>query len=436
MGQTLHKWLKSFDLKTIAQYLLLLFPVGFAAGRAPADIIASVIVLLYIFHLIVTKEVSIFKTRWVQCGLIFWSWMMLSALWAADFSMAFTSGLVWGRYLFFAIALGYWLLTDSKIQQRFFIVCSVVATLLAVDAIYQYVTGADIIGRPIQSKGTRLTGPYTTQRIGAAIMYFILPLISVALLQPLPTGKKLSVMGASLICIIGIVLSGERAVLLLTLFALTLLGLSFIIRSNKKILLKALPFAVIIFILLCGSLYFFSQKTTVNHQERAYSLVERQFDSIVNTIQNIGQSSYGKIWKDSFLLVKEHPILGVGARNTRVYWCERNGHHFYEGEKKGGCATHAHNPYIEILTELGVIGLVLYLSLLIALVATFWHHRNIWLESPLILGIVVTIFVRAWPIIATTSHLKSDFSLPLWMMVGWGIASIMTLKNSKSNKLS
>lgn len=58
-----------------------------------------------------------------------------------------------------------------------------------------------------------------------------------------------------------------------------------------------------------------------------------------------------ELWKAALGLVKEHPILGVGARNYRTVTGE---------------SLVVHNTYLEILAELGVIGLVLFLGVVIA----------------------------------------------------------------------
>ena len=87
--------------------------------------------------------------------------------------------------------------------------------------------------------------------------------------------------------------------------------------------------------------------------------------------ETIDVSPYGSIqwrlnlWDDSLRYIKEKPILGhgVGTANETIY---RN-----RGPKFG--STHPHNDYLKISLEMGILGLIAYLLLIINLLLKLFH---------------------------------------------------------------
>lgn len=90
--------------------------------------------------------------------------------------------------------------------------------------------------------------------------------------------------------------------------------------------------------------------------------------SIMNRILSIGvledsSTSYRfDIYKEFFLLLKDHWLGGVGLGSDVVYDAVKNG---YPQMANGYYPVHAHNNYIQIWAEMGILGLAAYLGLLL-----------------------------------------------------------------------
>ncbi|HCE42524.1 MAG TPA: hypothetical protein DET40_03130 [Lentisphaeria bacterium] len=95
--------------------------------------------------------------------------------------------------------------------------------------------------------------------------------------------------------------------------------------------------------------------------------------------QKESESVYFRLaaWKNSLVMIKNHPILGVGLANLKVYYPAYHRKAVYDGmsgEKKA--LLNLHNDYLQVLAELGIVG---FLLLLAALAAVAWLLFNsIW----------------------------------------------------------
>ena len=69
-------------------------------------------------------------------------------------------------------------------------------------------------------------------------------------------------------------------------------------------------------------------------------------------------------------LFKQNSIFGVGPKGFRQYCRSVN----YD-PPKGICSTHPHNTLIQILSEIGIVGFVFYLTFLLFILKTFFNNN-------------------------------------------------------------
>ena len=155
-----------------------------------------------------------------------------------------------------------------------------------------------------------------------------------------------------------VLLAGSRAAWLC--YALVALG--FIWREAKSPLRFA-GFCVIgaVLLALAGGL---AWETSGRFQQR----MDRTLLALHGTGQSIDTALTGRldIWHASVEMFAAHPILGVGVRGFRYaypHYAPANDHFLvaeFCGEGEGAC--HPHQLVLEILTETGTIGLLLWLA--------------------------------------------------------------------------
>ncbi len=86
-------------------------------------------------------------------------------------------------------------------------------------------------------------------------------------------------------------------------------------------------------------------------------------------------SAFGRllIWKVSANIIEEYPVFGIGYDRFGQVYNKYQGNYFAEIERDefekyvAGNVKQAHNEYVETTTELGIVGLVLFLSIFISL---------------------------------------------------------------------
>jgi len=88
----------------------------------------------------------------------------------------------------------------------------------------------------------------------------------------------------------------------------------------------------------------------------------------------LAQSRTG-IWGFVLQAWREHPLTGVGAGNFMLAYLE------HSRDFPGGfLAPHAHNVYLQVLTEFGIIGLVVFILLIVKLFYRIWM---VWRHTPI-----------------------------------------------------
>ncbi len=413
--------LKNVDLRHMAQLFTLLgFPIAITVGKAALDSMACLITFLFLVHVVRTKNWQVFNRGWIKAGLAFWGWQIASALWAYNPWLALQAGFIWGRFFIFGVALAYWILpNDAKFQKQFFFIIAFYLFFLGGDSLIQYYFRVDLLGNEIGGSA-RLTGPFKRPIVGTSILYFFFPVLAYALCAPITSWKRAFCIGSSIACISAIILSGERSPLMLLLlgFALTCLSMVFMRRVRMLLIFTAATAAVL-------TLQFTA--LSLSNQTGAETIKNRQIGSVHETVTNFAASPYGLIWQDAWDMIRAHPLLGVGAKNIKYYWCDLgNQRHFTEN-----CPLHPHNTYIEILASFGTVGMALYLLAIACVLREFYNALPRWKNDPIVAGILITVLVRLWPLIITTSHTRSPSAFSFWLMVGWGIALIESAKDKR-----
>lgn len=83
-------------------------------------------------------------------------------------------------------------------------------------------------------------------------------------------------------------------------------------------------------------------------------------------------SSRFKIWNIDWLIIKDHPLAGIGYENFSVQYplyTAQNPNFIVEN---GYIAIHPHNIFLKIQTELGIIGSVLFIAFIITTIITLY----------------------------------------------------------------
>ncbi len=109
---------------------------------------------------------------------------------------------------------------------------------------------------------------------------------------------------------------------------------------------------------------------------------------------DVALSGRAQIWRAAICMVREHPINGVGARNFRNAFPECNPSPDATPAWGAGPALHAHQIVLEIASETGLIGLLLWIAGA-AMAVRAWRYATPQARDrarPAMLALAVTVF--------------------------------------------
>ncbi|GAB4163650.1 MAG: hypothetical protein Tsb006_2850 [Rickettsiaceae bacterium] len=219
---------------------------------------------------------------------------------------------------------------------------TITIAIAASDALFQFITGFSVSGKA--QMGGRLTSFLRRPDIGIYLAKLIFPLTALWIRQTAYTYNKSSLLcGGFLFFVVSVILlTGERTATVLSLFAISLI--LFIIGVTNKYLRKYVILGIICtFLLLILVIY------------NSPFLYKRALD-FTKDIGNFANSLYGQLFKASILSWLEYGFFaGVGIRQFRNA-CPS----FMESGQISYCDLHSHNIYLEILSESGLIGIILF----------------------------------------------------------------------------
>jgi len=407
------------NISNKSKYLLpISLPILLIFFRGIADVTVLLIGLVFLYQSYKSNNWQWVKQQWFIFSLIFWLYLLLintplslDSTESALYSFAFI------RWPLFAMAISMWLLKDDNSQKYFLI--SLLATLffISLDVWWQYFFQFDFFGNPKYSfNPERLTGPFRDNPMPGIFLarYLFLILYLGFFLKCLKSPVKnityiflVLTLGASTIFI-----TGERMAFLIFIVGSVLISLGLILhfKQFKKYIALGL-ISIVGFIALFSFLF----------PETFY----RTITSLIYKLQHFSNSDYMLVFNSAYAVWLESPIFGVGIHQYRES-CIALG---FLGSG-GGVCFHPHNISLELLSETGITGFILYyliiISVAFSLFKSFLHKKN-WLLLSLSLNLL---FVSFFPLIGGMSLFNNWIGAIIWLFVGWALTI------SKKTKLS
>ncbi|MDR1847975.1 MAG: O-antigen ligase family protein [Bacteroidales bacterium] len=199
-----------------------------------------------------------------------------------------------------------------------------------------------------------LNGCYGNKNIFSVALLFKLPFLFYAFYNFKKLWRWFALVLVFLITFCLVILSTRSSFigLILQLLALT----TFILWYKRKIWKRLIVVGVALLGFFAGDWFIeFNYNHFATHQNVNQYTLNSRFESIAE-----GNSKGRlKIWHNTWAIIKDKPLLGYGIGNHKLAIMKE------EAAKKTGwiVSDHAHNDYLEMWSELGVLGLLSYLLL-------------------------------------------------------------------------
>jgi len=381
------RWAPAFVLTYVA-----LWPApGYAEGVLVLGALTALVRLLLTRGDTAAQLLS--ARAWALTSVLFVAWwlpQLLSTIDAVDLRRSLTEALVDLRYLPFL-----WLVAaavaDPRRRQTTLNGLALIVLVWTLDALIEALAGTSplfwgmdqlkqlISGRTMCPAGidlSRTSGMFGPCNVKLGV---VLASLSPFLLYAAARryGKVAWAIAAALLGVV-IVLSGMRAAWLTYALVIGLSGLHFI---GWKKTLAGLAAGGVLFSVLALSVPYVGQRLAATTQ-------------VFESGTDVALSGRVKIWSAALCMFKEHPVNGVGVRGFRVAFADCDPDPERAPEWNQGPAFHAHQIVLEIASETGSLGLLLWLAG-VALAFRAWRYspkpaRNE--ARPAMLALVVTVF--------------------------------------------
>jgi len=348
----------SKNQKKIFGFLLPFLPLFFISGPFLPDLLISIMAIYGLLYYFQNKTCLINKNFFIFY-LIFYFYLIFISIISPIFPRPFESSLFFIRYLFFFITFVAVLLEYQKNDFKYFVVIFLVIFItLFFDSLLQFLN-KNILGykkfHPI-----RVSSFFGDELIlGSFVSKFTPILLSVLMLSKIK--KKLPIFFVSIVlALIMILLSAERTALFI--FCLFLLLIFIKPIANIKFKLALLSLIIVLF----GTLIY--SKNNLKERIIYLSLDQITQGSTLNIFSPVHTSHI----KTAYNIFLDNSIFGAGPRSFR-YLCSEPKYNFDENS----CSSHPHNYTVQLLSETGLIGIILFLFFYFWLVYIFITKKEV-----------------------------------------------------------
>ena len=346
----------TFKYSSIA---IILLPWLIISGPFLPDLVVSLTAIFCIIYIFYKKEFNYFNDKIFILFVIFWVYLLLRSLTSINILLSLESSLFLIRFGVFYIFINLLINKDELFVKKFTYSLILCFSVVALDAYIQFFLGKNILGFTYQ--GERLSGFFGENLILGSYLSRLFPFFFALVLINFSKNFYIYLYSLLLLILADLIiyLTGERV----AFFYLFLSTLLIIILCKKWIKVRFFTFIIsllIIFIITSQNENVKKRMVNLTINQMTNSTPVKENSSIQDTFftkYNVFSDEHEKIYITSINIFKENVIFGVGPKLFREY-CKQD--KFF---KIGGCTSHSHNFYIQLLTETGVIGFLTIFSL-------------------------------------------------------------------------
>ncbi len=421
----------------ILNILFCLIPLSYIIGNFAINLN---VFLLIVFSLIVYNK-KIFETKLlpidkiILCFFVFALYSGIintfNSLSVGNDNSILIKSILFLRYLLLYFILRF-LVEKKIIIFKWFFISSLICTLfVSLDIFYQFTFYEDIFGlEPLHP--SKLSGPFGDELVAGGYIHkfslfgiFVLPFLK---LKKTYLSLILSVL--FLIYMTAIILSGNRMPLVLFLLSIILI----LLFENKT--RKYIPISLIV----VTSIFFTIYKKNLAVKESFDSFVDNSYGMInVFVVENITKSSkipekeiptYYQEMKTFYGTWMMNKYIGGGIKSFRHNCPKRK---ILSHNERTTCNMHPHNYFLEILTDIGLIG---FLISCLIFILTIYNSliKNYFLKPRKSINIILVPFIfvfisEIFPLRTSGSFFTTSTATFIFLL----ISVIISLSEQKTN---
>ena len=343
-------------LKNNFLILFSIIPLAILIGPAANLLNIIVISLVGIFTLskVYRNGHNIFFSQPVKLLILLYLYLIFNSFIALDFAMSAKRNFGFIRFIILFIVCNYFFYSFPKFKNifKFWLIILIVFTA---DVYLEVVTGKNILGYG-EDSGQRVVSFFKDELIaGAFINGFFLIVLGYLFIDFDKKRKvvQISILMLSLLFLLAIIFTGERSNSIKAL-----IGFIIFFLLNHHFRMRVKFYLFLIFSALIIFIYSNSEFLKLRYEGQLLNYITGKNNISYATLTN---NRYVVLYSTGYEVFKKHPFFGVGNKNFRIEVCKKD--NTYQR-----CTTHPHQIYFEFLSEHGIVGTLILLSILFYLI--------------------------------------------------------------------
>ena len=404
--------MKKLNFENINLFLLSVLPISIVLGSTISLITIFLMCIMCIYFIFIQKSIRyLLFDKTIILFFIIYIYLLFNSFISLDIQSGLARNLGFIRFIFLFIIINY-IFRIEKNQKIIFKNWFLIIILILFDAFIEIFSGRNILGYG-ELYGNRIVSFFKDEPVLASFLNGFIFILSGYLLTNFKNQNiyyKIFSAVTVILFILCVVLTGERSNTLKLLF-----GIVLFFSINKYFGTKIKTY----FIITLLSVVIFTISSSDYLKLRFVTQVK---NSVLAA--EAQEQVYFNLYKSGFEVFKNFPVFGVGNKNYRVETCNIEKLIKYENYS---CNTHPHQIYFEFLSEHGILGSIILLSIFFYLI--FRHIRVIIFSKNLPqLGSFVYLITIFLPLLPSGAFFN-DFNSTLF----WINLSILYSLNSKTN---
>jgi O-antigen ligase len=389
-------------LQVLLVFTIFIESLSLGGGLHIARLAGAVALVVVTYFLITGRTLGFHPNALLLSAGCYGAWMLLSAYWASSGSEVFRQLLSY--LLAIAFMLTFALLVRSERDLRLILATLAFgACLFGIVALAQYVSTGE---------STRAVGLQGDANYFAEYQVVALPAVLALAALERRRAWRTAYYGVTGVIILSVAASLSRGGLLalIIVIAATIVvpWKTFFRRPTQKVVYAAAVGTGILLALFVGSSAFVSRAGTILHpgSDRGSGRLD--------------------LWSAAWRGWKEHPWLGLGEGNFRVHALDllqttpgvNTAAHYVAAGRE------VHNAYLETLTELGPLGLALFLCVIVLTARYFVivHRRARRARDELLTRVSIAFLFSLLAYTVSAFFLSNELQKPLWILAGIALA--------------
>ena len=387
---------KEFFYLDLVVYLI---PISIILGNLIINAISLISILIFFLLILKKKFIYCDYKTYFNFLFVFIALLAINLIFSSNFEVSIISIFGVIRYYLLFLIILFCLNNIEHFKKIFTNIIFYLIVFVLIDILIQHFFLVDIFGNEVNpSHGRRLSGPFGDEGVAGT---FIAKLFFLSLFYMIEKNFiKKFIFPIIILTVITIILTNERSASIM--FFSSALILFVFYRIN--VLYKLTCFIITILSLVI--VFHFNN-----------SLKSHFIDIPTNAFKDNHHKAH---FLTAYEIFKDNKFFGSGIKTFRYICAEEKYEKINTKFAHKRCTTHPHNIYLEIISEMGILGLILIilinLYILFFLIINFFKKTHLRQE---ILILFCSFFILFWPLQTTGSFFSTWNGIFYWIFFSY-----------------